>query len=163
MANARPKRPLWQRILRNTIWVVIALVALVSMLPKTEEQLAAEAAAKLDAEKVAAAKVEAEQAAVKAAANAAAETTAWREEAINAIRQEPKVADASWPNGNGPSLWITMRDDGTRRDGYAESMCLILGQHGMQAGDFIVIHIYDAAAMIRDELREIGRYDCAPK
>ena len=163
MTTDRPKRPLWQRILGNTIWVVLVLVALVSMLPKTDEQLAAESAAKLEAEKVAAAKIEAEQAAAKAAAEAAAATTAWREKAITAIRQEPRVADASWPNGNGPSLWITMRDDGTRRDGYAESMCLILGQNGMPAGDFIVIHIYDAAAMAREEFREIGRYDCAPK
>jgi len=163
MTTLKPKRPRWQRVLGNTIWVIILLVVVVSLLPKSEAEKAAEAAeaeAKAQAAQAAAAEAAAKEEARVAAAVA---TTAWREKAITAIRQEPKVADASWPNGNGPSLWITMRDDGTRRDGYAESMCLILGQHGMQAGDFIVIHIYDAAAMTKDEFREIGRYDCAPK
>jgi len=163
MTNSRPKPPLWQRILANTIGVFFILFVLVSMLPKTEKQLAAEAAAKVEAERAAVAKVEAEQAAAKAAAEAAAATTAWREEAITAIRLEPTVVEAVWPAGNGPSLWVSMRDNGSRRDGFADYLCLQLRHFGMQVGDFIVIHVYDAAAMAREEFREIGRYECAPK
>jgi hypothetical protein len=53
-----------------------------------------------------------------------------------------------------------MRDDGSRRDGFAEYLCLVLHEHGMPKGDLVVIHIWDAAALARNEMREIGKFDC---
>lgn len=85
---------------------------------------------------------------------------AWRQKALKAIRAEPKVAEAIFPNDARNSFWASMRDDGTRRDGFAQYLCMSLFESGMPKGQVIVIHIWDARAMAQSQMREIGKFDC---
>jgi len=84
----------------------------------------------------------------------------WMEKAVGELRKEKKIVEVMFPNGLSTSLWISVRDDGSRRDGYAEYACLILIQSEMPMKKFTVIHIWDAAAMSRGEQKELGRYEC---
>lgn len=83
----------------------------------------------------------------------------WRETATELVRQEKTVMDAMFTQPI--SLWVSMIDDGSRRDGFASYLCMVLHDAGMQSGDFVVIKIWDAAAMVREEMIEIGRYECS--
>lgn len=86
---------------------------------------------------------------------------AWREKAVQVIlNDEPKVVEAMFPNDAPNSFWVSMRDDGSRRDGFAEYLCLVMHQNGMPDGKLTVIRIWDAGAMARGDMREIGRFDC---
>lgn len=87
-------------------------------------------------------------------------TEVWRQKALKAVRAEPKVVEAMFPNNARNSFWASVRDDGTRRDGYAEYLCMSLVESGMPKGSFIVIRIWDARAMAQSTMREIGKYDC---
>lgn len=85
----------------------------------------------------------------------------WRQKSLDAIAaNDPTVIEAIFPNDAPNSFWASMRDDGSRRDGFAEYLCLILHQHGMPKGDLVVIRIWDADVMARGEMRELGRFDC---
>lgn len=83
----------------------------------------------------------------------------WRERAIPIVKAEPKVVDAMFSQRR--SLWVSVKDDGGRRDGYADYICLTLSDAGMPAGDSVLITIWDAAAMARDELKELGKARCS--
>lgn len=85
----------------------------------------------------------------------------WKEEAIAEIRSEPKVVEAMFTGSS--SLWVSVRDNGSRRDGLAESMCVLLHSAGMPTGDFYVVHVWDAAQMARGENVELGRFECSKK
>lgn len=61
------------------------------------------------------------------------------------------------------SLWVSVRDDGSNRDGFAEYVCLEIMDAGMEVGDFYVIHIWDAAQMAREKLVELGRDECSKR
>lgn len=49
------------------------------------------------------------------------------EKALAAIRQEKKVAEAIISDAN--VLYVSVKDDGTRRNGYAEYLCQILKEN----------------------------------
>lgn len=85
----------------------------------------------------------------------------WRDKVIEEIRKEPKVVEAMFPQKI--SLWISVQDDGTDRSGFADYFCTLLHSAGMEDGDFIVIKIWDAAAMAKDEMVELGRSECSKK
>lgn len=85
----------------------------------------------------------------------------WKENALQAMRDEKSVFEAIFPDGSNNSFWASMRDDGTRRDGFAEYLCLVLFDSGMPKGSFLVIHIWDAAETSAGVMREIGRSECA--
>lgn len=90
-----------------------------------------------------------------------AKDQSWREKAVAEITaDEPKIVEAMFPSDARNSFWASVRDDGSRRDGFAEYLCLALHEHGMPKGDFVVIRIWDAGAMARNEMKEIGRFDC---
>lgn len=82
----------------------------------------------------------------------------WKDAALEEIRAEPKVVEAMFQNG-GRTLWVSMQDDGTSRDGYANYLCLILSGAGQPTGANVTVRIWDAAVM-RDELKEIGEGYC---
>lgn len=82
----------------------------------------------------------------------------WHDAAIEMIRNEPKVVEAMFPHDGG--LWVSVAPDGTPRDGLAEYMCLVMLDAGKPPKEFVVVHIWDAAAMARGALVEIGRSDC---
>lgn len=95
-------------------------------------------------------------AAVAVASQAAASD--WRADAVADVRSEQKVVEAQFA---GPSsFWASVRDDGSRRDGFASYLCTSLRLSGMPVGETYVIRIWDAAAMARGEQREIGRDVC---
>lgn len=94
------------------------------------------------------------------AVSAQAADDSWREGAVQIVLEEPSVVEAMFPNDAPHSFWASMLDDGTRRDGYAEYLCLTLNHSGMPADDSVVISIWDAAAMARGELRKIGEFYC---
>lgn len=83
----------------------------------------------------------------------------WREKAIALIREEPKVIEAMFPQPI--SLWVSARDDGSNRDGYADYVCLLLSEAGMPQGEHITIRILDAAALSNDQMTELGRGQCS--
>lgn len=92
------------------------------------------------------------------ALTAAASASEWRDAALNEIRKEASVVEAMFPQSL--SLWVSMRDDGTRRDGFANYLCLILAETGKPSGDLVIVHIWDAANMARENMVEIGRTEC---
>ena len=85
---------------------------------------------------------------------------AWMDKAIAMIQGQSKVVEVMFNQDSQRSLWVSMVDDGTRRDGYAESLCIDLFDAGMPVGGFTVIHIWDAGAMATGSMKEIGRYEC---
>ena len=85
----------------------------------------------------------------------------WMADSVAALRKEKAVREVLFSNDRSTSLWISVRDDGSRRDGFAEYACLTLVESGMPAGAFTVIRVWDAAAMARGEQRELGRYECS--
>lgn len=100
-------------------------------------------------------------AALAMAGPAAAESD-WREAALAAVQSEPKVVEAAWPNDSQTSFWVSVRDDGSRRDGYAEYLCMVLKSNGMPSGimNGVTIHVWDQAEMRRGKLKELGRNIC---
>jgi hypothetical protein len=82
----------------------------------------------------------------------------WQETAIQEIEAEPKVVEAMFQNG-GRVLWVSMQDDGTSRDGFADYLCLILSEAGRPEDQGVTVRIWDASVM-RDELRQIGEGRC---
>lgn len=83
-----------------------------------------------------------------------------RVDAVNAISDEPKVVEAIFPNNSSNSLWVSMFDDGPRRDGYAQYVCQILRDHGMPSNKLVVIRIWDATEMARENFKELGKHEC---
>jgi len=47
--------------------------------------------------------------------------------ALDEIRKEPKIKEAIITDAN--ILYVTVEDDGTRRDGYAGYLCEVLNEH----------------------------------
>jgi hypothetical protein len=93
-----------------------------------------------------------------AAISAPAAAQGWRDNAVAAIKAEPKVVDAMFTQDI--SLWVSVPDDGSRRDGLAEFFCLLVHESGMESSDFVIIKVWDAAAMARGDMREIGKTEC---
>jgi hypothetical protein len=85
----------------------------------------------------------------------------WQREATARVLKENKrkVVEALFPNEAPTSFWVSVRDDGKRRDGFAEYLCLEV-RRGRPATGLTVIRIFDAAAMARGKMRELGRHDC---
>lgn len=98
-------------------------------------------------------------AAIAAGASVAHADEAWRDKAVKMIGEEKAVVEAMFPQDK--SLWVSVQDNGSNRDGYADYMCLVLHDAGMQKGDFVVIRILDAASLARDEMKELGRSECS--
>jgi hypothetical protein len=87
----------------------------------------------------------------------------WQDKATGLIRSEPKVVEAMFPNESSGSFWASVRDDGSRRDGFAQYLCVVLFEAGMPVGQSVVIRVLDAAALVRGEMVTLGRYDCSRK
>lgn len=58
--------------------------------------------------------------------------------AMAEIRAERSIIAASWGPYKGASLYVAVKDDGSRRDGYAEYLCMILRGHDLRG---VVIHV----------------------
>jgi hypothetical protein len=70
------------------------------------------------------------------------------EEALIEIRAEPKVREAIITEAN--VLYVSVDDDGTRRDGYASYLCEILKEKKAKADRVKVVKVNSANAPDRD-------------
>lgn len=64
---------------------------------------------------------------------------AGNEKALAEIRKEPKVFEAIITDAN--VLYVSVTDDGTRRDGYASYLCEILRENGAKASRVKVVKV----------------------
>lgn len=72
--------------------------------------------------------------------------------------EEPTAKYARWKNNN--TFQVLVIDDGTKRDGYAESVCLTLYQHGF-TGKNITAQVIGWHAMMQDKYeKRLGSHDC---
>ncbi len=68
--------------------------------------------------------------------------------ALEAIKTEPKVAEALITNAN--VLYVSVKDDGTRRDGYAEYLCQVLREYGSNVNRVKVTEVGTTKSPDRD-------------
>jgi hypothetical protein len=83
---------------------------------------------------------------------------AWRQKSISLIKNEPKVRDAIWSAPG--SLWVSVNDDGTRRDGYAEYIWLLTRDAGRPGNASFIVTIMDHKAMLQQSIRKLGTSPC---
>lgn len=79
------------------------------------------------------------------AALAAPKVNAWQAKALKAIKGEKLVIDAKWRMPESNVLWVSMAPDGTRRDGFAQMLCMEFAKSGAPEGDLKTVYIYDPA------------------
>jgi hypothetical protein len=97
-------------------------------------------------------------AAFPAAAQDYSPTAEWERKAIEIVRAEDQdVVDARWSQAG--TLWALMVDDGSPRDGYAETICVQIMQAGAPK-TLVFVHILDAAAAMNGEFTRIGYHEC---
>ncbi|KMK51567.1 hypothetical protein RO21_05570 [[Actinobacillus] muris] len=64
--------------------------------------------------------------------------------------EEPKVKDAVWTSDF--VFKVGVKDDGTKRDGYAQYVCLVLAENGFTGKD-VLVRVIDI-----DKLRKTGEW-----
>lgn len=79
------------------------------------------------------------------------------------ISKDSNVIDLLYDEANAIEWHVALADDGTRRYGYAEAVCIILRQHGAYDDD-VAVRIVDAAkrAEFKDAYRDysLGAIQC---
>ena len=70
---------------------------------------------------------------------------------------EPTAIDAAWMSDS--SFYVSVKDDGTSRNSYAEYVCLVLYEHGLK-GKYIVVRIIDHVAYKKGKLQTLGKKVC---
>lgn len=79
-------------------------------------------------------------------------------DAMQEILSEKNILDASWGPYKGSSLYVSVKDDGTRRDGLAQYLCLILKDYGISS---VSIHVMNPVDMKNfDTDKDLGRHIC---
>ncbi|SNY91430.1 hypothetical protein SAMN04515647_1651 [Cohaesibacter sp. ES.047] len=89
----------------------------------------------------------------------AAELAQWQQDALKLIKSEKKVIDARWKDPVVNAMHVTMASDGTRKDGYAEYLCMLFPDVGAPK-DLKTITIYDDAAYKAGGVQSIGMAAC---
>lgn len=82
----------------------------------------------------------------------------WRAAALEEITANRFVRDAIFAARG--SLWVGVADDGSRRDGLAETTCLDLAAAGMPDGESVVVRVVDYYAMLRQDMVTLGQAVC---
>ena len=82
----------------------------------------------------------------------------WRDAALSEIAADDLVVEAMFPQDR--SLWVSVRPDGTNRDGLAEYFCVLTSMAGRPAGEFVVVRVLEAYKLANDEMETIGRAEC---
>ncbi|PHQ99527.1 MAG: hypothetical protein COB39_03480 [Marinosulfonomonas sp.] len=88
----------------------------------------------------------------------ATELEPWQIKGAELAKAEPTIYDAYW-NQN-ISLWLSMVDDGSSRNGYAEVVCRLLTDAGRPQGEFVAIRVYSYSSIRNGELNQIGKAIC---
>ena len=83
-----------------------------------------------------------------------------QKEIISYLTQnEPTVKDATWSNSS--TLKVGVINDGTNRDGYAQYICEVLNQKGLQ-GKQITVDIIDIQKLVfKNKWETIGKKHCS--
>lgn len=82
----------------------------------------------------------------------------WRDAALTELAAESVVVEAMFAQDR--SLWVSVRPDGSNRDGLASYFCLITSDAGRPQGEFVVVRVLDAYRLANDEMETIGRAEC---
>lgn len=80
----------------------------------------------------------------------------WMTQYVAIVKSEPKVKDAAWPNGSTFDFYVSVKDNGDNRDGYAEYLCLLRGGLEMPEGVKYTITVWDAGSADT----QLGSFDC---
>ena len=80
------------------------------------------------------------------------------DKAMKEIKAEKKVLDASWGPYKGSSLYVAVENDGTKRDGYAQYLCMVLNDYNIKG---VVIHVMTLKNMKKYNTKnDLGNYIC---
>lgn len=82
----------------------------------------------------------------------------WRDDGVKEVLKAKVAVEAMFTRPL--SMWVSVKDDGSRRDGLAEGFCMDLFAVGMPVGETVIITIWDAAAMARSSMVELGKFRC---
>ncbi|WP_156421757.1 hypothetical protein [Aureimonas ureilytica] len=87
----------------------------------------------------------------------------WEDSALKQLRTSiPQVVDIQW--GQPGSLWLFVMDNGQNRDGLATSACGALSfVEGTPQRRNVVVRVWDAASVTKDNMRGIGYARCSLK
>ena len=69
----------------------------------------------------------------------------WHENALRLVKAETKILDATWKSASANVLHAAMKSDGTRRDGFAQYLCMLFSDAGAPKGELKTVFIYDPA------------------
>ncbi|MDF7817400.1 hypothetical protein P1X15_07335 [Runella sp. MFBS21] len=83
-----------------------------------------------------------------------------KDKALTEIKKEPKVLDAVITESN--VLYASVKDDGTRRDGYAEYLCQVLKDNGLTNVRVKIVKYNSSKDAKRDNAYGVllGQSDC---
>ena len=85
-----------------------------------------------------------------------------KEKILQLVKSESKVKDAIFPNSSDSLLYVGVYNDGTRKDGFAEYLCLSINQK-VKLPHQIYIKIVDYQDILQKKgFREIGSFFCKP-
>ena len=81
--------------------------------------------------------------ATSSAAFGATKLNPWQAKALKIVKAEKKVLDAKWRSPESNVLYVSMAPDGSRRDGFAEYLCMTFAEAGAPEGELKSVFIYD--------------------
>jgi hypothetical protein len=89
----------------------------------------------------------------------AASPTAKHDAVLRALKNsEPTVKDAVWTSPR--VLKVGVLDTGKNRDGYAQYLCEVIGEHGL-SGEGISVQVIDIAKLVKtDKWVKLGERQC---
>ncbi|QGA56178.1 hypothetical protein [Brucella sp. 2280] len=83
---------------------------------------------------------------------AEAELADWQKSALTTVKREKGIIDAKWRSPQNNMLWVSVQPDGSRRDGLAETICLLLTTTpGAPEGELKTVWIFDPAGYVRGQ------------
>ena len=74
--------------------------------------------------------------------------------ALEEVKAEEMVFDAFWQDRSHPTLVARVFDNGSRWNGYAGYLCMLLSEHGISGG---VVRVID---VVSEEQEELGQSMC---
>jgi len=78
-------------------------------------------------------------------ATAAEDLKPWQKKALELVKKEKKVLDAFWRMPSRNILFIAMKPDGSRKDGFAQYVCMLLADAGAPKGELKMVEVHDPA------------------
>lgn len=88
----------------------------------------------------------------------ATELEPWQIKGAELAAAEPKIYEAYWSQNI--SLWVSVKDNGTNRAGYADYICLVLNQAGRPQGEFVAVTVWDVKGLGTNNSKQLGKTYC---